>query len=129
MNPIYIKLTLLKEISPSYNQICNSLSWLGLNWDDELVFQSLRTERYKDIIHSLIKQDKAYYCFSSKDELEELRKKTGNHRYPGIWRERSMKEVKIELSKGSPKSIFLCISSERTLISLKVILKPWPASG
>tara|TARA_Y100000590_G_scaffold293754_1_gene330882 strand:- start:486 stop:1895 length:1410 start_codon:yes stop_codon:yes gene_type:complete len=89
------------------DQICNSLSWLGLNWDDELIFQSLRTARYKHVIDNLIKQDRAYYCFSSKDELEKIRVKTGSHQYPGIWRDRSTKEVTTELIKGRPYTIRL----------------------
>ena len=31
------------------DQICDSLEWLGLNWDEELVFQSKRTERYREV--------------------------------------------------------------------------------
>ena len=29
------------------NQICESMKWLGLTWDEDLVFQSQRTNQYK----------------------------------------------------------------------------------
>ena len=89
------------------DQICDSLEWLGLNWDDELVFQSMRTERYQDVVANLLKQGKAYRCFASRDELEIIRKETGSYQYPGIWRDRSAGEIKTELSKGTPYTIRL----------------------
>ena len=81
------------------DQICDSLEWLGLNWDDELVFQSMRTERYQDVVANLLKQGKAYRCFASRDDLEMIREETGSYQYPGIWRDRSEREIKTELSK------------------------------
>ena len=45
------------------NQICDSLKWLGLNWDEDIIFQSNRTELYKAAINNLLKNDKAYRCF------------------------------------------------------------------
>ena len=89
------------------DQICDSLEWLGLSWDEELVFQSIRTERYQDVVDNLLKQGKAYRCFASRDDLERIRKETGSYQYPGIWRDRSEKEIKTELSKGTPFTIRL----------------------
>ena len=42
-------------------EILGSLKWLGLDWDDELVFQSKRRDYYRGIAEKLIKEDKAYY--------------------------------------------------------------------
>ena len=89
------------------DQICDSLEWLGLNWDEELVFQSKRTERYREVADGLLEQGKAYRCFASRDDLERIRKETGSYQYPGIWRDRSEKEIKTELSKGTPFTIRL----------------------
>ena len=89
------------------DQICDSLEWLGLRWDEELVFQSIRTERYQDVVDNLLKQGKAYRCFASRDDLERIRKETGSYQYPGIWRDRSEKEIKTKLSKGTPFTIRL----------------------
>ena len=89
------------------DQICDSLEWLGLNWDEELVFQSKRTERYREVADGLLEQGKAYRCFASRDDLERIRKETGSYQYAGIWRDRSEKEVKTELSKGTSFTIRL----------------------
>ena len=89
------------------DQICDSLEWLGLNWDEELVFQSKQTERYREVADGLLEQGKAYRCFASRDDLERIRKETGSYQYPGIWRDRSHKEIKTELSKGTPFTIRL----------------------
>ncbi len=43
------------------DEILDSLKWLGLEWDDELVFQSKRTEKYRAHAEKLIAKDLAYY--------------------------------------------------------------------
>ncbi|MDD5710955.1 MAG: glutamate--tRNA ligase [Candidatus Colwellbacteria bacterium] len=52
--------------------IIYGLKWLGLEWD-EFYRQSDRTEIYKDYLGQLLQSGKAYYCFCSKEELEEQR--------------------------------------------------------
>jgi len=42
-------------------EILDSLTWLGMNWDGELVFQSKRTAFYREIAEKLISEDKAYH--------------------------------------------------------------------
>ncbi len=42
-------------------EILDSLKWLGLDWDDELLFQSKRTALYRGFAERLIKEGKAYY--------------------------------------------------------------------
>ncbi len=42
------------------DEIVESLCWLGLDWDGELVFQSERTEFYRSLAEKLIQQDLAY---------------------------------------------------------------------
>jgi len=91
------------------NQICESMNWLGLTWDEELVYQSERTDDYQKIIHQLLDDGKVYRCFASKDELEKIREETGSYSYPGIWRNRSKTEISVELDKGTPFTIRLKI--------------------
>lgn len=40
--------------------IKNGLSWLGLDWDGEIVYQKNRGARYREIVSELIKKDSAY---------------------------------------------------------------------
>ncbi|MCS5644667.1 MAG: glutamate--tRNA ligase [Candidatus Marinimicrobia bacterium] len=89
------------------DQICDSLSWLGLNWDDELVYQSSRTDVYQESLALLLDSGKAYRCFASKKELEKVREETGSYQYTGIWRNRSNSEIEKELGKGTAFTIRL----------------------
>lgn len=53
--------------------ILNSLKWLGLDYDDEVVYQSAREARHQEVAYSLVKAGKAYFCFSSQEEIAALR--------------------------------------------------------
>lgn len=54
--------------------IIEAFSWVGLKYDnDEVIYQSKRLEIYKRYIDILLQNGKAYYCYTSKEELEELR--------------------------------------------------------
>ena len=55
-------------------QIISSLCWMGVDWDDEVVYQSKREERHREIIQRLLGQGDAYYCDCPPERLERLRK-------------------------------------------------------
>lgn len=57
--------------------ILESFKWVGLDYDnaDNVVYQSNRMDIYKKYIDILLKEEKAYYCYMSKEELEELRER------------------------------------------------------
>ena len=60
---------------PEYvNSIIEGLKWLGLDWDEGPYFQSERLSIYREHIERLINEGKAYYCYCTKEELEEKRK-------------------------------------------------------
>lgn len=50
--------------------IIYGLKWLGLDWDEELYRQSERKNIYKKYLKKLFDENKAYYCFCSREELE-----------------------------------------------------------
>lgn len=54
--------------------IIESLSWLGLDWDEGPYFQSQRSHFYHEALETLLSSGKAYYCHCSPEELEEKRK-------------------------------------------------------
>ena len=89
------------------DQICQSLDWLGLKWDEELVYQSSNTSVYESYIDALLKNNKAYMCFASKKELDEIRKESNSFHYPGIWRDRDVGDINNEIKKGSPFTVRL----------------------
>ena len=52
-------------------EIKESLAWLGLKWDEDIVYQSSRTEMYNDSISKLLSIQMAYRCFCEPEELDE----------------------------------------------------------
>jgi glutamyl-tRNA synthetase len=73
----------------SVQAILDSMAWLGLDYEGPY-FQMERLDRYRFIAEELVREDKAYYCYASKDELEALREaqraRGEKPRYDGRWR-------------------------------------------
>lgn len=51
--------------------IIENLQWLGLDWNEGPYRQSERLAIYETYIKKLLQENKAYYCFCTKEELEE----------------------------------------------------------
>jgi glutamyl-tRNA synthetase len=72
--------------------ILDGLSWLGLEWDGEVIFQHKRAERHREAADQLLDAGRAYRCYATPAELEEMREKArreGRARlYDGRWRDR-----------------------------------------
>ncbi len=70
--------------------ILESMKWLGLEHDEGPYFQTQRMERYQAVIAQMLKDGSAYYCYSSIEELEEMREacrlRGEKPRYNGTWR-------------------------------------------
>ena len=70
--------------------IFESLSWMGLTWDEEPVFQFSRAARHAEVAHQLLAEGKAYHCYCTPEELEEMRETARREgrapRYDGRWR-------------------------------------------
>jgi glutamyl-tRNA synthetase len=70
--------------------IMDGMTWLHLDFDEGPIYQTKRMAVYKQYIDQLIKENKAYLCYSSKEELEVLREsqmKAGlKPKYDGKWR-------------------------------------------
>jgi glutamyl-tRNA synthetase len=55
--------------------ILDGLEWLGITHDGPLLFQSTRTEIYRENAYRLLNNGTAYRCYCAADLLEEKRKK------------------------------------------------------
>jgi glutamyl-tRNA synthetase len=53
--------------------ILDGMRWLGMEWDEGPFFQSQRLPLYQATAEELRRSGQAYYCFCSKEELEERR--------------------------------------------------------
>lgn len=62
-----------RSTQESVNAILEGMTWLGLEYDEGPFYQTHRFERYKEVIQQLLDQGDAYYCYCSKEELEQLR--------------------------------------------------------
>jgi glutamyl-tRNA synthetase len=73
--------------------ILNGLEWLGLNWDGQTVYQFARAARHREVAEELLAQGKAYRCYATPEDLEEMRAKQRAEgkpiRYDGRWRDRA----------------------------------------
>lgn len=62
-----------RSTQESVDAILQGMTWLGLEYDQGPFYQTHHFDRYKEIIQQLLEQGDAYYCYCSKDELEQLR--------------------------------------------------------
>lgn len=77
--------------------IINSLKWMELDWDGEIISQFEQQKRHVDIARELLDKGMAYHCYCSKEELDEMRKKAKEEGLPTFydrrWRDRSSSEA------------------------------------
>ncbi|MBL0164838.1 MAG: glutamate--tRNA ligase [Xanthomonadales bacterium] len=73
--------------------ILDGMSWLGLEHDEGPFYQTLRMDRYRQVVEDLLKAGKAYYAYESKEEIEAMRaeamEKGLKPRYNGYSRDRN----------------------------------------
>ncbi|MBO8204049.1 glutamate--tRNA ligase [Prochlorococcus marinus] len=63
----------LRSKSEYTTNILEGLKWLGLKWDEEPVKQSDRISIHKNYIKKLLECGAAYRCFTTENEISELR--------------------------------------------------------
>lgn len=91
----------------------NDLKWCGIEYDEGPdrpgdygpYRQSERQEIYKNLAEKFIQEGKAYYCFLTSEELEELTakaeaEKKAPHTYHGKYRDLSIEEAKKKIEAG-----------------------------
>jgi glutamyl-tRNA synthetase len=53
--------------------ILRGLTWLGLDWDGEVVSQFERRDRHAEVAHEMLARGTAYKCFSTQEEIAAFR--------------------------------------------------------
>lgn len=78
---------------PEYTQnMLDCLKWLNIDFSEGPIYQSQRLDRYKQVALDLVKQGKAYYCYSQPEELQKEREAFNDKfhhdgwKYTGKWR-------------------------------------------
>jgi glutamyl-tRNA synthetase len=86
-----------RSTSAAIEAILDGLSWLGLDWDGETVYQFSRAQRHREVVEELLAAGHAYRCYASPEELVEMREKAraeGRSKlYDGRWRDRDASEA------------------------------------
>jgi glutamyl-tRNA synthetase len=65
----------VRSTKESIDAILESLTWLGLDWDEGPIYQTDRLSIYREHVGRLLREGKAYPCYCTAEELEEKRKK------------------------------------------------------
>ena len=77
--------------------IFDGMKWLGLDWDEEPVFQFSRQARHAEVAQQMLEAGHAYKCYCSPEELTEMRERARAEkrpmRYDGTWRDRDPSEA------------------------------------
>lgn len=77
----------------SVQAILDGMKWMGLDWDEGPFYQTERFDRYKELIDRLLEEGKAYRCYCTKAELDEMREaqraRKEKPRYDGRCRDRT----------------------------------------
>jgi glutamyl-tRNA synthetase len=86
-----------RSTEPAIAAILDGLSWLGLDWDGDVVYQFSRAARHREVVQQLLASGGAYRCYASPEELAEMREAARREgrplRYDGRWRDRDPSEA------------------------------------
>jgi glutamyl-tRNA synthetase len=84
-----------RSTEASTQAILDAMAWLKLDYDEGPFYQMQRLPRYREIAERLMRDGKAYYCYASKEELDEMREAQRTRgekpRYDGRWRPENAK--------------------------------------
>ncbi len=106
-----------RSTKESEEMVLNDLKWLNLEWDEGPDIggdfgpyrQSERLDLYKNYAYKLLEEGKAYRCFCTDEELEEMRKKAEKEKRPPHYDRRclrlSKEEVNAKIKEGIPYTI------------------------
>ncbi len=98
-----------RSTDESTRAIFEGLSWLGLDWDEEVVHQGANLERHQRDARTLLERGAAYRCFCTAAELDarradaESRKET--FRYDRRCDRLSPADIERRLASGDPHTI------------------------
>src|SRR4051794_24182831 len=84
--------------------IVDGLSWLGLEWDGEIVYQFSGAADHAEIARQLLAAGSAYHCYSTPEELEAMRARAKAEGrsigYDGTWRGRDPADAQELIGAG-----------------------------
>jgi glutamyl-tRNA synthetase len=86
-----------RSTKAAIDAILDGLTWLGIDWDGDAIYQYSRAARHREVVEELLAAGRAYRCYASQAELAEMREKAraeGRSKlYDGRWRDRDPSEA------------------------------------
>ena len=96
-----------RSTQEAIDAILDGLNWLGLDYDEAPVFQSEQAQRHAEVAEQLLDAGRAYRCYATSEELEQMRAEQRAAkqpmRYDGRWRDRDASEA----PEGAPYTVRL----------------------
>ena len=81
-----------RSTAAAISEIIEGLKWLGLAWNGDIVYQSKNRTKHREVANKLLENGLAYKCFSTPEELSEMRLRAREEgkqpRYDGRWRDK-----------------------------------------
>jgi glutamyl-tRNA synthetase len=85
-----------RSTEAAVDAILDGLTWLGLQWDGEPIYQFARAPRHREVAEAMLAAGHAYRCWATPAELEAMRAKARTEGrspiYDGTWRDREPTE-------------------------------------
>ncbi|HWD80837.1 MAG TPA: glutamate--tRNA ligase family protein [Kribbella sp.] len=105
-----------REVEGALEQFARAFDYFGISSDEDKdhgsygpYLQSQREQIYLTYVRHLLRQDKAYLCFATKDELADITARqqaakvpTGYYGKWAIWRDADPSEAAAKLAEGAP---------------------------
>jgi glutamyl-tRNA synthetase len=95
-----------RSTDDSTRAIFDGLGWLGLDWDEEVVYQGANLERHRADALTMLEKGDAYRCFCTQAELEEMRTDAESRKEAFRYDRRCLRldavEVKRRVAAGTP---------------------------
>src|ERR1700756_2197976 len=86
-----------RSTQAAIDAILDGLTWLGVEWDGDAVYQFARSQRHREVAEQLLAAGRAYRCYASPEELAQMReaaRREGRAKlYDGRWRDRDPSEA------------------------------------
>lgn len=86
-----------RSTKPAIDAILQGLEWLDLKHDGAFILQSKNLNRHKEIAEKLLEKNQAYLCYTSAEELADLREKAEAKkevfRFKSPWRDKVLSQA------------------------------------
>jgi glutamyl-Q tRNA(Asp) synthetase len=105
--------------------IFEDLRWLGLTWEETVLFQSQRMPAYRDAAGLLERAGLLYPCFATRTEIEAAsrdgsRDPDGALIYPGLWKKRLAADIAPRQAAGVPYALRIDMDAARAAAATRL---------